>query len=309
MVIGLLLRNPVFVQPLGKPVTGDKAEKLEQFLREHLNFLVRQSKNRNYQNLESLNKAASYIEDSFGNHCDRVERQTYQAEGSEYSNIVCHFDGITDELIVMGAHYDVAGNQDGADDNGSGVATILELARVIKVEGKKPQHNLQIVAYTLEEPPFFRSNLMGSYIHAESLKAKKASLRYMLSVEMVGYYSDEEGSQDYPLPLLSLFYPSTGNFLALIGGLKEFSQIRELKTALIPNLVIPLYSINSPAFVPGIDFSDHLNYWALGYKAYMLTDTAFLRNKNYHETSDTIETLNFRKMCDVVMGLHALAIN
>jgi Zn-dependent M28 family amino/carboxypeptidase len=126
--------------------------------------------------------------------------------------VLCHFDGESDQLVVIGAHYDVAGEQDGADDNASGVATIIELAKLIKEKGVTPKHNLQIVAYTLEEPPFFRTEHMGSYVHAEKLKLQNVDIRYMVSVEMVGYYSDAKGSQEYPIPLLGLFYPTTGHF-------------------------------------------------------------------------------------------------
>jgi Zn-dependent M28 family amino/carboxypeptidase len=305
-LVGLFLRNPVFT-PRKRVVASPELNKtIANGLYTNVLAMTTTPKPRNHQNPETLERIAQFIEEWFEQTCDRYSVMPYIANSIEYKNVLCHFDGESDQLVVIGAHYDVAGEQDGADDNASGVATIIELAKLIKEKGVTPKHNLQIVAYTLEEPPFFRTEHMGSYVHAEKLKLQNVDIRYMVSVEMVGYYSDAKGSQEYPIPLLGLFYPTTGHFLALIGGIKEFSQVRPIKRALSMGMTLPIYSINSPSFVPGIDFSDHLNFWRFNYPAFMLTDTAFLRNKNYHKKTDTIETLNFEKMSEVVWGLYSL---
>lgn len=306
--LGALLRNPVFVSASESEFSKETKSILATELSVITQTLISSTPFRNHQNTSALTALATYIYGMFEQNCDRVEYQPYTVDGAEYNNVICHFNGDSEDLVVVGAHYDVAGEQDGADDNASGVASVLQLAQLIKQKNKRPRHNLQLVAYTLEEPPFFRSDWMGSHVHASWLKKNNAKVKYMISVEMVGYYSDKGGSQDYPSPLLHLFYPSTGNFLALVGGIKEFWLTRPIKATMAEKMELSLYSINSPAFVPGIDFSDHLNYWKYGYQAFMLTDTAFLRNKNYHQTSDTIDTLNFQKMAEVVIGLYYLVL-
>jgi hypothetical protein len=150
---------------------------------------------------------------------------------------------------------------------------------------------------------------MGSSVHAESLRQQKVRLRAMFSLEMIGCFSDAPNSQQFPLGALSAFYPSTGNFIGVVGRLGDWSLIRRTKAAMRNASPLPAHSINAPAFVPGVDFSDQLNYWHAGYNAVMITDTAFYRNRNYHTAQDTEEKLDYKRMAMVVEGVYAAVID
>jgi Zn-dependent M28 family amino/carboxypeptidase len=168
---------------------------------------------------------------------------------------------------------------------------------------------IDLVAYTLEEPPFFRSEAMGSAVHANALKMQNVKVRAMFSLEMIGYFSDAEGSQKFPNPILKLFYPSRGNFIAVVGDFSQLGLVRKVKRAMRGTALLPVYSINAPGWLPGIDFSDHLNYWRAGYPAVMITDTSFYRNENYHTAQDTAEKLDYARMAKVVLALHAALLD
>ena len=261
---------------------------------------------RNYKNLDSLNEVADYIFQYFQKFCPETRFQEYQVKDNTYKNVICFFKGKNTKRKVFGAHYDVADHQPGADDNASGVATLLELARLLSKKQEPLKNDIELVAYTLEEPPFFYGENMGSAIHAKSLKQSGIDLDYMVSIEMVGYYDKKPWSQFYPLPLFYLFFPHRGTFLTLIGGLKEYFQIRKLKSKMSSLKKPTLFSFNGPTVIQGLDYSDHSSYWKLGYNAYMVTDTSFFRNHNYHKTTDTIDTLNFDIMKDVTLSLYQL---
>ncbi len=220
--------------------------------------------------------------------------------------MLAQFGPDTKERIVVGAHYDAAGPYPGADDNASGVAGLIELAHLL---GKATLPlRVELVAFTLEEPPHFATFQMGSAVHAASLKKQGVSVRLMVSLEMIGYFSDASGSQGFPTPALKPFYPSAGNFITIVGKPSEGALVRRVKKAMQAASPLPVYSINAPQTVPGIDFSDHRNYWQAGYPAVMLTDTAFYRNKNYHTEQDTPETLDYRRMALVVEGIYAAVL-
>jgi Zn-dependent M28 family amino/carboxypeptidase len=208
-------------------------------------------------------------------------------------------------IIVVGAHYDAYGGLPGADDNASGVAGLLELNRLLALEtsaGLTLDKQVILVAYTLEEPPIYASNGMGSVIHAESLRDKQVDL--MISLEMIGYYDDETGSQFYPIGALGWIYPNTGHFITVVDELFSTAGAK-LKKTLNQQGLIEAYSINAPTAIPGIDFSDHRSYWAHDMPAIMVTDTAFYRNQNYHTTGDTYDTLDYQRMSYVVSGVLA----
>ncbi len=256
---------------------------------------------------EGLNAASAYIQKEWEKLGLAVEKQSFNAEGTEVHNLIVRLGPAEGERWVVGAHYDVcsedAAQNRGADDNASAVAVLLELSRLLVEQKIQVLRPIELVAYTTEEPPFFATKLMGSYVHAESLFKAKAKVKGMLSLEMLGYFSDEKGSQEYPSPLLRPFYPSTGNFLMIAGDLKAASLSRHLKKAFKKYGNIPTYSLNAPDVIPGIQFSDHRNYSPFGYPSAMLTDTAFYRNKNYHQVTDTPETLNYEKMADITQSL------
>src|SRR5437667_213867 len=170
--------------------------------------------------------------------------------------------------------------------------------------GRTPATRVDLVAFTLEEPPYYDTEWMGSHVHAAALRREGVAVRAMIALEMIGYFSDAPGSQRLPHLLLRVVYPSTGNFVAVIGRLGEAQLARRVKRAMQDATDLDVYSMNAPAWIPGIDFSDHRSYWAQGYPAVMVTDTAFYRNDRYHTPRDTPDTLDYRRMADVVRGVH-----
>ncbi len=258
--------------------------------------------------IDKLNISADYLFTEFSRHTSHVEFQEYSVWGINYKNVIAYI-GENDcgKTYIIGAHYDSFAGLPGADDNASGVAGLLELARLFSAI--KPPCKIQIVAYSLEEPPYFRSTDMGSYHHAKKLKEENLSVAMMLSLEMIGYYSDKKDSQQFPLSLLKYIYPSEGNFIALVSNFSNFSLTKKLKKGMIKASPLPVYSINAPAIIPGIDYSDHRNYWHFGFPAAMITDTSFYRNKNYHTEADTWDTLDYAKMAMVVDGVYSIVIN
>ena len=167
---------------------------------------------------------------------------------------------------------------------------------------------VELVAFTLEEPPYFRTTGMGSSVHAESLRKQNVRVRAMFNLEMIGCFSDAPNSQNFPVGILGALYPSTGNFISVVGRLSDWSLVRRTKATMRNAAPLPVYSINAPTFVPGIDFSDQVNYWQAGYSALMITDTAFYRNRNYHTAEDTEEKLDYKRMAMVVEGVYAAVI-
>jgi Zn-dependent M28 family amino/carboxypeptidase len=255
---------------------------------------------------DTLDRAASYIRQQFEEAGGDIAEQPFSIGNITYRNVVARFGPHTKDCIVVGAHYDAAGRLPAADDNASGVAGLIELAYLI---GKNPpQTCIELVGFTLEEQPFFRTSTMGSAVHARSLKARGVTVRIMFSLEMIGYFNDAPHSQSFSFSLLAAFYPSQGNFIAVIGNFTQGLTVRRVKRAMQSASPLPVYSINAPRIVPGIDLSDHSNYWDEGYKAVMITDTAFYRNANYHTRGDTPDTLDYQRMAQVVQGVYAAVL-
>lgn len=252
---------------------------------------------------DNLERVATYVAEKFESHSERVEYQPYRAGNIDVKNVRAFFGPETETRVVVGAHYDVAGPFPGADDNASGVAGLLELGRLLKNE--RLSIGVELVSYPLEEPPYFYTRKMGSYIHAFSLKEEAIDVKAMIALEMIGYFTDEPQSQSYPLFLLRPFYPSKGNFIAVAGNLFQRSLVRSVREAMRSASPLPVESINAPKFLPGIAFSDHLNYWKAGYEAVMITDTAFYRNPHYHTAFDRPDTLDYERMAQVVDGVLA----
>jgi len=260
--------------------------------------ITKTKQSRNYQNIETLNFVAQYIFNEFSKTCDTVYFQTFIVDGKEYKNVIGTIGQKNKEKIVIGAHYDVAGEQEGADDNASGIVGLLELARLITKDTLC--YKIEFVAYTLEEPPFFKTEKMGSFIHAKSLFDNGEKIKGMICLEMIGYFNNMRNSQNYPIKLLKLFYGKKGDYITVVrkfGGGKFAKQFKRIMKRIC---LIKTKSFKAPKSLPGVDFSDHLNYWKFGYSAVMITNTAFYRNNNYHTKADKIETLDLKKMSLVI---------
>ncbi len=270
-------------------------------VKEHLTHITKTEGFRNSANPELLNKIADYIHDEFRKYADTVYFQEFQVKGTTYKNVVCNFGPKDKPVIVLGAHYDVCGNQQGADDNASGVVGLLELARQLK--GQKLNYRVELVAYTLEEPPHFYTENMGSYIHAKSLKDNNTAVFGMVSLEMIGFFKDEKKSQEYPVGILSLIYGNRGNYVTLVNKFGKGKFARQFSRQYKRAKTVRTKKFTAPKSMEGIDYSDHLNYWKFGYSALMLTDTSFFRNPHYHKTTDTMETLDIKRMSKVIDGV------
>ena len=254
----------------------------------------------------NLDAAASYVTARLAENGAEVSLQRYEVSGSEFRNVIGRLGPDTAERVVVGAHYDAAGPFPGADDNASGVAGVIELARVLA--GAPLQRAVELVAYPCEEPPFFRTPYMGSMVHAASLRDEGVRVKAMIALEMIGYFSDEPGSQSFPTPLLKPFYPSRGNFITVVGKLGQGPLIRRVRRAMRGGSPLPVRTIQAPRAIPGVDFSDHASYWAAGFDAVMVTDTAFYRNPHYHTARDTPDTLDYRRMAMVVEGVRSAVV-
>jgi Zn-dependent M28 family amino/carboxypeptidase len=278
-------------------------------LEAHVRVLAEHLIPRDWKHPENLDRAADYIRQEFVTGGGRVREQAYAMNGKTYRNVIADFGPETSHVIVVGAHYDAAGEFPGADDNASGVAGVIELAHLL---GKVPlRSRVELVAFTLEEPAtmdgpgFFRESYGGSAVHAASLQQQGADVGLALNLEMIGFFSDREGSQRYPMRLLELFYPDQGNFVTVVGKFGQGHAVRSVKAAMRAASPLPVHSMSAPEFVEGVDWSDHANYWKAGYNAVMVTDTAFYRNPNYHTIRDTSETLDYARMARVVAGVLA----
>jgi len=270
-------------------------------LRGHVEFLASLDPPRSSPNLGSLEKARDYIEQKLAGMGLPPSRQEFLADGDSFANILAVVNPQHRRILVVGAHYDVCGDTPGADDNASAVAGLLELARIISQRKDSLDFQVQFAVYANEEPPYFGTELMGSWIHAKSLRDRSADVRLMICLEMIGYYTEEKGSQRYPSFLLKPFYPSRGNFIAAVSDFGSRRFLGPIRKVLERRL--PCRTLAGPRKLPGLAFSDHRNFWKAGFKAVMITDTAFFRNPNYHQTTDTPETLDYGKMSSVVSGL------
>lgn len=273
----------------------------------HVEALSNQIGVRNYSNYDNLQKAEEYISNQLEDIGYKLISQSFIINEKKFTNVIAvkqEFNPSKPTLII-GAHYDSCFNP-GADDNASGVAGMLELARLLR----QKQLDLQIkfIAFVNEEPPFFQTDNMGSFVYAKTAKKNNENIYGAIVLEMIGFYSDEKNSQRYP-PLLGLFYPNRGNFISVIGNRQSKSIVKQfLKTTRKENL-INIKSLIAPNSMPAINFSDHWSFWKQGYKAVMITDTAYLRNSNYHKNTDTYLTLNYDKMSGVVYSVKQVILD
>ncbi len=271
-------------------------------------FLTTVTPSRNYAQLSSMNRSALYISQKLSECGLRPTEQEFFVDGKRYVNILASVGPQEGSRLIIGAHYDVYGDQPGADDNASAIAGLLEIARFVKKHESELKYRVDIVAYALEEPPYFGTSNMGSYVHAEYLHRHNIKVKGMICLEMIGFFTEVNNSQTYPLGILRLFYPNTGNFIGVVGNWRSWGLVNQVAKHL-RNTSMTVETLKAPSFIRGVDFSDHRNYWKFGYDAVMVTDTAFYRNKNYHERSDTMDTLSFPKMQEVVKGISWTILN
>jgi hypothetical protein len=292
-------------QPWVQPIESRDVAVDEKALERHVRALAETYYPRSVANYAQLVAAGDYLLAEMRAAGAEPEIQAFEADGRQYRNFIVRFGPADGPLLVVGAHYDSCEMTPGADDNASGVAALLELTRLLVRE--PPAQPVELVAYTLEEPPYFRTESMGSFQHARALDAQGREVRLMLSLEMIGYFRDAPKSQRYPASALHMLYPDKGNFIAIVGGMRDYGEMRRLKGIFKGASSLPVETINAPKSVPGVDFSDHANYWRFDMPAFMVTDTAFMRNPNYHEAGDTPETLDYQRMAQVVRAVHAVA--
>ena len=264
------------------------------------------SQEHNVRHPEALDAAAHYLEAELASYGYEVQRQEFDAAGTKVRNLQVTVPSQTapgQRFIVVGGHYDSAPGTPGANDNASGTAAVLELARSLKTLGEVARSDVMFVLYTNEEPPYFHTPLMGSQVHAKALKAQGVPVTAMLSLETMGYYSEEKGSQKYPSPLLRALYPSEGNFISFIATPQDLGFLRRVVRSFRTHAAFPSQGLAAPRFVEGIDYSDHASYIDQGYPALMVTDTAPLRYPHYHTRRDTPDKLDYERLARVVTGL------
>ena len=271
-------------------------------LRRHVERLAGEIGERHVLRAAALQAAERYVGETLRALGYDVARQSYEAQGVDCANLEVTIAGSdrAAEIVLAGAHYDTVPGSPGADDNASGVAAILELARLLREA--KPARTIRLVAFVNEEPPFFFWGEMGSRVYARAARARGDDIRVMLSLEMLGCYSDEKGSQGYP-PLLGRFYPAQGDYIAFVSNLRSRRTLRNAFDAFRAASDFPAEKLAAPALVPGIGWSDQLSFWREGYPAAMVTDTAFHRYRHYHQPTDTPEKLDYARMARVVEGL------
>jgi Zn-dependent M28 family amino/carboxypeptidase len=271
-------------------------------LREHVTRLAADIGERNVWRPEALERSAAYVEALLARNGARVSAQEYVAAGVTVRNVEAEVPGAgrAGEIVVVGAHYDTVMGSPGADDNGSGVAALLEMERLLG--DRAHERTLRLVAFVNEEPPFFQTDEMGSLRYARRCRERRENVVAMLSLETIGYYTDAPHSQAYPPPL-GLVHPHTGNFIALVGDLHSRALVNRVGESFRRHADMPVEASAYPGWLPGVGWSDQWSFWECGYRALMATDTAHLRNPAYHTAQDTPETLDYQRMARVVAGI------
>ena len=284
------------------PPLSEQEQHTAVLLEKHVHILANEIGPRNIWRHSSMDRTVGYLEKVLSDMGYDVRRQQFRSYEVTSVNLEVEIVGhlYPEEIVVVGAHYDTVPYCPGANDNGSGVAALLELARLLA--DSRLQRTVRLVAFANEEPPFFFSNKMGSAFYAARCRDRKENIVGMLSLETIGYYSDEIGSQHYPFPL-SMFYTDTANFIGFVGNIRSRKLVRQTIEAFRNHTRFPSEGLAAPGFITGVGWSDHLSFWRKGYPAIMVTDTALFRYAAYHTTADTPEKLNYERMARVVTGL------
>ncbi len=272
-------------------------------LRRHISAIA--SREHNVFHPAELEASAQYIERTLAGLDYTVAAQRYRSGPVEVRNIEAEVRGgaRAAEIVLVGAHYDSVVGAVGANDNGSGVAAVLELARLFR--DARPARTLRFVAFVNEEPPFYHGDAMGSRQYARRSRERGESIAAMFSLETIGCYSDDPGSQRYPFPL-GFFYPSTGNFVAFVSNLASRPLLHQALASFRHHGGIPSEGVAAPAMIPGVDWSDHWSFWQEGWPAVMVTDSALYRYPHYHTPEDTPDKVDYERLARVVTGLHGM---
>ena len=264
-------------------------------------MLAGQIGERNIARYPQLNAAADFIETSFSRAGLQPRRDSYDFQGRACHNIETEIRGARPEILLIGAHYDSVFGSPGANDNGSGVAAMLALAR--RFAGKPGQHTLRFVAFVNEEPPYFLTAQMGSFVYAGRCKARGDRISAMISLETIGYFSDAPHSQTYPAPGLGVFYPSIGNFIGFVSNVPSRNLLHRAIALFRKHARIPSEGAALPGFIPGVSWSDQWAFWQRGYPGIMITDTAPFRYPHYHAATDMPDRLDYDRFALVVSGM------
>ena len=267
-------------------------------LYQHVKFLTELRPFRNHRNRDSLDQVCDYLQQAFGQYGLENEEQPYMVNGLAYRNVIATYNSAKQRRLIVGAHYDVCGDQPGADDNASAVAGLLESARLVADSKPDLDYRIDFVAYSLEEPPYYGTLDMGSYVHANSIKNVKEDLIGMINFEMIGFFSDQD--QYYPVPELAAVYPKKADFIAVVGKHEYHDFNQRIFHLMKTNAKIDIQLIDDPMVEDLAGMSDQQSYWKFDIPALMINDTSFLRNPHYHRMSDDIDTLNFDRMQEVV---------
>jgi Peptidase family M28 len=259
---------------------------------------------RNTTRYAQLNAAAEFIEASLARAGLTPRRHSYEVRGRTCHNIEVEIPGARPEILVVGAHYDSVFGSPGANDNASGIAGMLALAR--RFAGKPSGQRLRFVAFVNEEPPYFQTDAMGSLVYARRCKERGDRIAAMISLETIGYFSDAPRSQTYPALGLGFFYPTTGNFVGFVANTKSRPLLREAVAAFKKERKLPCQGAALPAAIPGIGWSDQWSFWECGYPAIMVTDTAPFRYPHYHSNTDTPDQLDYKRFALVVSGMEGV---
>lgn len=271
-------------------------------LQQHVQVLAGDIGERNMFTYDSLLRAAEYIKETLRNDGYQTQEIAYTLDGKTAANLQVTIPGSVNShaIVVVGAHYDSVTGSTGANDNATGVAALLELAKYFV--DKKPENTLRLVFFVNEEPPFFLSNRMGSRVYAKRAKKAGDNIIAMLSLETLGYYSDEPKSQQYPFPLM-FFYPTTANFIGFVANLGSKQLVTRVIKAFREHAQFPSEGIAAPSWIPGVSWSDQWSFWRSGYPAVMVTDTALYRYPHYHSYTDTPDKVDYYRLTLVTVGL------
>jgi hypothetical protein len=270
-------------------------------LRHDLHALSVEIGERNTRLPENLARAADLVHERFATAGYSVEEEVQTVDGVVCRNVLVEIPGASEEIVIVGAHYDSALGSPGANDNGTGVAALLALARALR--GVEPRRTLRLVAFANEEPPHFGTSEMGSALHARGCAARGERVAVMLSLETLGCYSDERGSQTFPVPGLDLVYSDRGDYVVFVGNVASRTWVRSAVGTFRRSAGFPCEGAALPEQIPGVGWSDQLWFWRSGWPGLMATDTAPFRDAHYHTSRDTLEHVDVERLARVVRGI------